>query len=468
MLKKILLRSVLGIVLIVLSIVLLFVVANWQDQSLRPEVQASLNWQPPKNMEDDNGYLILLGMNAKDGVDPLALGKRKLELELMRYESHPNASEYDPNSAVKHPDEQPFKKQEDEVCAYATTINCVEFYVSRSVKKEQEIIQARRVLSQHLNSILDSKDFIEVAPPFIAASIPPYPSLVHAMEIERMRAIRLIVDGQTEQGFAVLMKIAKFSQKWLENSTFLISHMLAIAMVQRDLRIADELLQRFPELASQHGQVQAWLGDFSEKKMNISRALNYEGKISLRMMHDLRLESAGANKSWWESFLFNLFNRPNSSSNLAYDWQQIWSTLADQSGRDYLTQKQAIQKKQDALLGVGIANLYLRDPITKILLSVSTPGYDNYIEKHFDTFAQINLLAMKMALIEKKIPSSAIPQFVQDHAKQYANPYDGKAIGWDAEKHQLFIEVRQESNQHYQKAKILRLDVPRFASAVGT
>jgi hypothetical protein len=386
----------------------------------------------------------------------------------MRYESHPNASEYDPNSAVTHPDEQPFKKQEDEVCAYATTINCVEFYVSWTVKKEQEIIQARRVLSQHFISILDSKDFIEIAPPFIAASIPPYPSLVHAMEIERMRAIRLILDGQTEQGFAVLMKVAKFSQKWLENSTFLISHMLATAMVQRDLRIADELLQRFPELSSNHRQIQAWLGDFSEKKMNMNRALNYEGKISLRMMHDLRLESAGANKSWWESFLFNLFNRPNTSLNLAYDWQQIWSTLADQSGRDYLAQKQEIQKKQDALLGVGIANLYLRDPITKILLSVSTPGYDNYIEKHFDTFAQINLLAMKMALIEKKIPSSAIPQFVQDHAKQYANPYDGKAIGWDVEKHQLFIEVRQESNQLYQKAKILRLDVPRFTPAVGT
>ena len=55
MLKRIILRSLLGIIFVVTSIVLIFVVANWQDQALRPEVQASLDWKAPQHIEDDNG-----------------------------------------------------------------------------------------------------------------------------------------------------------------------------------------------------------------------------------------------------------------------------------------------------------------------------------------------------------------------------------------------------------------------------
>ncbi len=460
MLKRIILRSLLGIIFVVTSIVLIFVVANWQDQALRPEVQASLDWKAPQHIEDDNGYLILLGINAKNGFDPLSVGKRKLELDLIRYERQPNSSEYES-------EEESFKKSDDEVCEYAKTVNCVDFYISRSLEREQEIIESRRVLSEHLNLILTSKDFTEIAPPFIAASIPPYSALVHAMEIERMRAIRLIANGQSEQGMAALMKIAAFSQRWLENSTFLISHMIALSAVQRDLRIIDELLQRFPILNNQYAAIKTWVEGFSEKKMSISRALNFESRISLRIMHDLRLESGDPQNSWLQGFLFNLLNRPNAGLNLAYDWQQIWSALANQSGRDYLLKKNEVKAKQEALLGFGFSNIYLRDPVTKVLLDVSTPGYEAYIEKHIDTFAQIHLFATKMELLVGKVPLSAIPQAVQDLAKRYPNPYDGKPVGWDAKKNQLFIQLFQESNQRYQKSKDLRLDVSS-SSAVET
>lgn len=452
MLKKIILRSLLGIIFLVTGIVLLFVIANWQDQPLRPEVQASLDWKPPQQIEDDNGYLILLGMNAKNGFDPLSVGKRKLELDLIRYERQPNSSEY-------APEEEAFKKSDDEVCDYAKTVNCVDFYISRSLEREQEIIASRRVLSEHLNLILTSKDFTEIAPPFIAASIPPFSTLVHAMEIERMRAIRLIANGQSEQGMAALMKIAVFSQRWLENSTFLISHMIALSAVQRDLRIIDELLQRFPKLNNQYASIKTWVDGFSEKKMSIRRALNFESSISLRIMHDLRLESGDSQNSWWQGIMFNLLNRPNASLNLAYDWQQVWSALADQSDRNYLMKKNEIKAKQEELLGFGISHIYLRDPITKVLLGISTPGYEAYVEKHIDTFAQIHLFATKMELLVGKVQLSAIPQAVQDLAKRYPNPYDGKPVGWDAKKNQLFIQLFQESNQRYQKSRDFRLDV---------
>ncbi len=468
MLKKILLRSLLGILLIVTSIVLLFVVANWQDQSLRPEVQASLNWQPPKNIDDDNGYLILLGMNAKDGVDPLDLGKRILESELARYDREKNLMLDDATIDNVHPESQTFRKLDGEICDYTRTPNCVQFYLSRTVEQEQEILQSRKAILANFVMIQASRDYQEIVPPFIAANIPSFGALLHAMELERMKAIRLIEQGKTDQGFSELMKLAAYSQRWMENNSSLISHLLATVTVQRDLRIVDELLQRYPELIHEQAHIQAWLGRFSEKKMSIGRALDLETSVNLRTMHSIRLESVAAQSSVWQKFLIDLFNRPNASLNLTYDWHQMWSALAERSGRGYLIHREEVQGKQDALLGFGVSNFYLLDPITKILLGVSTPSYETYIEKHFDTFAQINLLAMKMALIEKKIASSAIPQFVQDHTKQYANPYDGKAIGWDAEKHQLFIEIRQESDQLYQKVKILRLDVPRFTSAVGT
>lgn len=82
MLKKILVRGLLTGVAFILLVPMLFLVANWRDENLRPEVQETMVWHAPKSISDDNAYLLLLGLNAKESVDPLVLGKRKLAQQI--------------------------------------------------------------------------------------------------------------------------------------------------------------------------------------------------------------------------------------------------------------------------------------------------------------------------------------------------------------------------------------------------
>lgn len=458
MLKKILLRTLLSLLALMLGILLIFLIANWRDQDLRPEVNAVLNWQPPKVIDEDNAYLLLLGLNAREGVDPVILGKRKLNAELLRYEKNRYLTG-DFAESVNDTDELTFVKPKSQVCDYVETVNCVAFYLSRSAEQEQTMLDSQRVLLANFNRLKLSKTYQEIAPPHIAANIPSYASVMHAAELERMRAVRLIANGQVAQGLEQLLLVASFSQRWLENSNSLISHMVALASVQRDLRVYDELLQGFPKLLANIDNMQDWLNQFSMQRMTIAKAFAFERQVGMNIMQSTLALPEAAQEAKLQQRLVKWINRPNAAMNLSYDWYSVRLNLLEKSSQDYFASRAEAEKKQNEQLGLGIGNLYLRDPFTKNILSIAAPAYEVYIEKHYDTFAQIHLLALKLALLKQRIPQNDIPAFIQAHATQYSNPFDGKALGWDANKQQLFVELQQASNQIYQKNKMIRLDV---------
>ena len=458
MFKKILLRGFLTVFVLVFAIFALFLIVNWGDEALRPEVQAELNWQPPKVIDEDNGYLLLLGLHAKEGVDPLTLGKRKLAAELLRYEKRQQSAD-DHAVGAKDPDEALFVQAKSAVCDYSLTANCVEFYLSRSVEQELDILQSQQLLLSNFDRLKSSSRYQEITPPYIDAVFPPLAGVMHAAELQRMRAIRLISIGKSTQGLDELLQLLKFSQRWSENSQSLISHMVALASVQKDLRVVDELVQKFPELLEEQHRIRLWLNGFSNERMSIAKAFQFERRVSMHSIRSALAAPEELQESWLEGQFIKLFNRPNAALNLTYDWHTPRIQLLQKPSAQYSKGQADLEAKEKALLGFGIANIYLRDPIIKILLSISSPQFEAYIEKHHDTFAQINLLAIKLEILKQNIAVTAIPKFVQEHATEYPNPYDGKALGWDADKQQLFVELRQASNQLYQKSKVLRLDV---------
>jgi hypothetical protein len=458
MFKKVLLRAFLALIVLILSVFILFLIANWGDNALRPEVQAELSWQPPKVMDEDNAYLLLLGLNAREGIDPLILGKRKLVAEIQRYEEDRHSSNYDPNSG-NDPDEKAFIKPKMEVCDYSETINCVAFYLSRSVEQEQEILSSQRILLRNFERLRASGRYQEITPPHIAASIPSFASLMHATELERMRAIRMIASGQQSKGLDSLMQLSTFSQVWLERSDTLISHMIAMANLQRDLRILDEVIDKFPELIVEQEKIGQWANRFSIERMSILRAFKHERQVSLQLMQNLFVSDVEAQQDWTQRQLTKLINRPNAALNLTYDWYTLWTRLLQEHERPYSQGMAELGAKQKALLGFGFTNIYLQDPMIKILLEISTPGFETYIEKHYDMFLYADLLTLKLDILKRNIPLAEIPQFLQKHALRFPKASEGRAISWDAKRRQLFVETKHESNQLYQKSKIVRLNV---------
>jgi hypothetical protein len=55
---------------VIIAVLALFIAVNIGDEPLKPEVQQALNWQLPEHaLDKDNGWLILLGMDAPEDQD---------------------------------------------------------------------------------------------------------------------------------------------------------------------------------------------------------------------------------------------------------------------------------------------------------------------------------------------------------------------------------------------------------------
>lgn len=80
--------SIIGFFLvIVIALFFLVIFLNLSDEPLKPEVKKALAWQLPEQALDNNGYLILLGMDAPTDQDAYQVGKKKLKAELSRYQT---------------------------------------------------------------------------------------------------------------------------------------------------------------------------------------------------------------------------------------------------------------------------------------------------------------------------------------------------------------------------------------------
>ncbi|MBC3874543.1 hypothetical protein [Undibacterium flavidum] len=459
MLRKILLRSVLGLVVLIVSLVLLFLIANWRDDTLRPEVREAMQWQAPKIIEDDNAYLLLLGLNARDTVDPLILGKRKLIQQIQDYEKNGViAPEY--SERVADPDEIEILKPKLEVCDHTNTPDCVAFYLARSIEKEREIINSHKTLLKNFERLKVSSNFREIHPPTISASSPNYAPYMYAAELARMQAIRLIANGKPSEGINDLLQIAVLTQNILEHADTLILHTIALANLQKDLRILEEVLRRFPELNSDRKNIAKYLKELSQDPVGIAKVFKFERQYGLQIWMKIYESQSENELDRWEDKILSYFQLPNATLNTLYDWKSLWINGLKEPRVSYSQTKLRIEEQRKTLLGFGIENIYLRNPVSKILLFLHDEGYGVHFERHDDVIAQAHILAIKLEILERGISKSEIPQFVKNHPAQQAIQLDGRPILWDAEKQQLLFELRQPFKQGFQNEKIYRVQLP--------
>lgn len=329
--------------------------------------------------------------------------------------------------------------------------------MGRSEELEREIINSRLTLLKNFELLKLSSNFREIHPPAISAGSPSYGIFMYAAELARMKAIRSIADGKTNEGVNELLQISALSQNILEHADTLVLHMVALASLQKDLRILEEVLQRFPEIGSAREKIAEYLAQLSQDRVGIAKVFKFERQFSLRTMKVILESSSDVDQDSWETKFLKLLQRPNAALNLAYDWFSLRASVFDESRVAYSKAKLILEDRQQALLGFGIVPIYLRDPVTKILLSISELGYESYIERHDDVMAQAQVLAIKLEIIKRGIAQSDIPQFVQQHPAQHSSKLDGRPIRWHAEQQQLLFELRQPSSQRFQNEKLFRV-----------
>lgn len=403
-----LIKTIKIIALICGLLLLTLIIVNWGDEELKPEVVQALAWKPPTNAFADNGYLILLGIEAPIEMDAAQLGKKALEAQLSRFAAVQKTHIESPAPEQNPAEVDDYIDWKDNRCKYSAQPNCVDFYLQQGADKLIFVLLAQERLAARFQAIKQSKSYVEVMPPLVTAEFPKYSILMQASEMERIQAILDISEGKLEQGVARFAENASFSRRLLRESTSLVSHMVALAMVQRDTRILSELMVKYPKIATQYAaQLVPVLAPISAPEYNLKKAFVNEKSMILTIINHsnnlLENEAFTSELRRLPASFDKLAYQPNATLNMLYDWAQYRIKLAEVSAADLDSAKQDLKRNQQTLLGLGIHPYYIKNPMGKILVSVAEPDYYNYIERQHDLDGYIYMVNFQLIAILNKL-----------------------------------------------------------------
>ena len=296
-------------------------IINWGDEELKPEVAQTLDWKPPHNAFEDNGYLILLGIEAPAEMSAKEVGTKTLKTELAGFASIQKTHKESPAIEQNSVEIQEYIDWKDSRCNYTKQASCVDFYLKQGEAKLTTLMASQDRLCARFKTIKQSRNYIEVMPPMISAQIPKYSPLVNASELTRIQAILDISEGHLEQGVSRFAENATFSRKMLRESNSLISHMVAINMMQQDKRILSELMNKYPAIVKEHsGQLMPVLETISTPEYKFNKAFLQAINCQLPMINNMRYatasEFAGEKTNFIQKAWMRLGFQPNATLNL--------------------------------------------------------------------------------------------------------------------------------------------------------
>ena len=435
-----------------------FIIINWGDEDLKPEVVQALAWKPPANAYQNNGYLTLLGIKAPMEMDAEKVGKKALESELARFASMQKMHKEMPTQVLNSAEVEEYIDWKDNQCDYQKQQNCVDFYLQQGADKLTLVMASQARLTARYNTIRQAKNYIEMMPPMITSQILKYQLLTSASELERIRAIIDMADNRMDIGLQGYVNNAMFSRKLLRESNSLISHMVAISMMQRDTRILSELMTKYPEIATKYSaQLMPMFETVSTAEYNLEKSFKNERDMSLQVMSNLKHATAkdvSNNSSLIKNTLISIFTlgfQPNATANLFYDWGTLRLELAQAKASQLDEVKEKSRNKHKDLLGIGYGWFYIKNPVGKILASIAEPEYENYIERQHDLDGYLKMLKMQLDVLADVVAKD------KTSGIKVHDPYTQKLMQYDVDTGVLTFEGRQASTGNFNKSNIYQV-----------
>ncbi|NCU67683.1 hypothetical protein GWK50_17835 [Acidovorax sp. 210-6] len=234
----------------------MLIAANWRDDPLSEAAQQALRYTPPTEQAlEDNGYLILLGLDAPlqgDAVaDAIALGRQRLAREIERrrwVEAHGDAEEGMPQSI-------PVESSGDGVLSMrlrcpATESDCFDWY-GKHREEIKALVQANQPLMQRLQAAATAAQFSNPAPFYLLAEFPPYARLARAHELWLAQASLEWTRGQPQRAMDIARQAVQLRSRLAHSSNNLLTSMVALAMQYRELRwLSDASAHLTPQMSA--------------------------------------------------------------------------------------------------------------------------------------------------------------------------------------------------------------------------
>lgn len=441
-LKKILKWS---LVVVATPIVLLYVI-NLFDESLNPEI---MHFRPDISgqiTDANNGYYYMVGIPAETGRDPQQAGKHYIDA----LNAAKNAGKYlDSEVAGKLESESlgqgkfEFKGKDYLACRYKDG-PCIPVYQ----KNKQAILQQlrdNRVLIQRAEHLESFPHFAET---MVASFEMPlaYAPLKSNLLLAKMA---LTADaGQISQALNSLQRSNRFWRIVLAETTTLIGKNWALAMVDRNITLATEIMARYSLSAKQVAIVQSMLKPLDQNELSMSNAIKgefqYSDSILRYSIYSAREENDSFFGPKWQSLNYVLMPlwQTNAMRNDNLQFYRRYEQIGRFTSRELA---RYIKEKASAEINNRYAYHwnYVYNPLGKTLLSIAGPDYSllGYIVRVHNLDARIRLMAVRFNILKNRIPRQRIPSYLDKIDASLRNPYTGEAPRWDSEKSTIQYSV---------------------------
>jgi len=447
--NKSLLFYLLGVPSLVVTV---FVALNSVDEKPTPEVAKLLDWQvPPHGLDDSNGYLVLRGLEAPADQDATAVGRAVVDADVARFRSK---ARFQP-APLDDRKVDVFLHLKALQCNYADAANCLDFYLARDRATMDAAFSAVPQLMARYRAIVASPAFIEVLTPRADVAFPPYASLTAASEYQRVKAIDDIADGKLDQGLAVFVENAMFSRRLLADSSTLIAHMIALAMVQHDIRLLGELLEKYPQLADHTSTLAPLLAPIDGEHYSIGHTMDYETAFSLHAIVEAHTRVGEGDSILGHGLGF--LQQTNATLNLVDRLMNLQREVMSSPASRIDKARVEYAVKREKELGLGVGNFFLYNPMGKIVEATGEAKLADYAERHLDTDADIRLVALQAQLIAGHAAEGQVADAVAHAGAAMRNPYDGQPMKWNLAKHTLSFTGHQPSSAMPGRSKTWRV-----------
>ena len=160
----------------------------------------------------------------------------------------------------------------------------------------------------------------------------------------------------------------------------------------------------------------------SGSEYSLVKAFTFERQLVLSITRSIENEMINAESGfsgYFNRVLAKLFYLPNAGHNLFYDFHEFNISTAKVTAFDLDEATKLKELGEKELLGFGIDFLHLRNPISKILVSIAQPSYGSYIERQHDADGYLTLVRLQQKLIAEKISSNQLSILLQEFPDPY-------------------------------------------------
>ncbi|MFZ6744789.1 hypothetical protein ACO0LC_16325 [Undibacterium sp. JH2W] len=439
----------------------LFVVINWSDEALSERAKLLLR-EPPRQVADaQNAYYILKAMDAPADTDVFKTAVDKEHAE--RAEFLKNRGIY--TASVKDPEKPATVTFTWDQKQCQQMPNCVQDILAHRTNLSG-LMKDNQLLLQRYQMMQKMGNYEELLLPTYMASVPAYSQLMRAMDMQTTKAVFEMADGKFETGLQELESNNHYTRLMLGKSSSLISKMVLLTALCKQVRVVSELAVLYPVLMVQYAErLNLLVKPMSDVERSLVAAISYEVMVNMRFVQDLPENAKAAQNSsdpemssWQYKMLAGKYSfHVNATSNLfARHWDIILNT-ASQKLPDTVTMKKQLIELQEKNLGTGIlsAHHYVYNPAGKMLASTVIPDqFSSFLERSIDADAYLRLVALQFDILSKKIPVTDIPAYVDNAAAVFRSPYDGAAMKWDVRTRQLSFTGHEKASTNPDGGKI--------------